>query len=188
MGLTEEQADKVLKGYEGYVSHDRFNEVNEAKKKAEATIAERDKQLKDLQKMQGDADALKQQIADLETKNKEAKKQYDAEIAMMKLDNAIRAEITNAHDVSMVAGLIDKTKVVIGEDGKLSGLTEQLTTLQKEKAFLFKSTQQYNPANGNNPNKNPFAKETWNMTEQGKLFRENPEQARALANAAGINL
>lgn len=35
---------------------------------------------------------------------------------------------------------------------------------------------------------NPFAKETWNMTEQGKMFRENPEQARQLAAAAGVKL
>ncbi|MCI7403966.1 MAG: hypothetical protein MSS85_07760 [Pyramidobacter sp.] len=33
--------------------------------------------------------------------------------------------------------------------------------------------------------KNPFAKETLNYTEQARLFRENPERARALALAAG---
>ena len=36
--------------------------------------------------------------------------------------------------------------------------------------------------------KNPFAKETFNLTEQGKLYRENPEQARALAAAAGVTI
>lgn len=34
--------------------------------------------------------------------------------------------------------------------------------------------------------KNPFAKETFNLTEQGQLFKENPELAKQLAAAAGI--
>ena len=36
--------------------------------------------------------------------------------------------------------------------------------------------------------KNPFAKETFNLTEQGKLFKENPELARQLAAQAGVSL
>lgn len=40
-GVTSEIADAVLKAYEGYVPHDRFNEVNEVKKTAEAAVAER---------------------------------------------------------------------------------------------------------------------------------------------------
>lgn len=35
---------------------------------------------------------------------------------------------------------------------------------------------------------NPFTKEHWNMTEQGKLFKSSPEEARAMATAAGVNL
>lgn len=49
-GVTSEIADAVLKAYEGYVPHDRFNEVNEAKKTAEAAVVERDKQIALLKK------------------------------------------------------------------------------------------------------------------------------------------
>lgn len=35
---------------------------------------------------------------------------------------------------------------------------------------------------------NPFAKETFSLTEQGRLFRDNPEEARRLAAAAGYKL
>lgn len=38
------------------------------------------------------------------------------------------------------------------------------------------------------PDVNPFAKETFNMTAQAKLFRENPIEARRLAAAAGVSL
>lgn len=189
IGLTDEQADKVLAGYEGYVPRDRFNEVNEAKKKALEDVAARDKQLDDLRKVQGDADSLKSQIADLQKQNKDAAAAHAKEMAELKLDAAIRAAITNAQDVALVAGLVDRSKVTLGEDGKLAGLDEQLKVLQTEKAFLFKSTGGgYNPAGGQNPANNPFKKETFNLTEQGRLFRENPQQARALAEAAGIKL
>lgn len=50
--------------------------------------------------------------------------------------------------------------------------------------------QHYNPSGGTGSagTVNPFTKEHWNMTEQGKLFRSNPEEARAMATAAGVNL
>lgn len=189
LGLTDEQVDKVLAGFEGYVPRDRFNEVNEARKKALEDVAARDKQLDDLKKAQGDVDSFKAQIADLQKQNKEAKAAYDKQLADMKLDSAIRSAITNAQDVSIVAGLLDRSKITMGEDGKLSGIEEQLKTLQTEKAFLFKSVGGgYNPMGGSNPTKNPFAKDTFNLTEQGRLLRENPEQARALAAAAGVNI
>lgn len=38
---------------------------------------------------------------------------------------------------------------------------------------------------GSNTTKNPWSKDHWNMTEQGKLIRENPTKARQLAKEAG---
>ena len=77
LGLTEEQADKVLAGFEGYVPSTRFNEVNEAKKNAEALLAERDNQLVELKKNLGENDKLKKQIETLEAENKTAKENYE---------------------------------------------------------------------------------------------------------------
>lgn len=46
-----------------------------------------------------------------------------------------------------------------------------------------------NPANpaggGNSGQKNPWLKEHWNLTEQGRITRESPEKARQLRAAAG---
>lgn len=187
LGLSDEQADKVLKGYDGYVPKERFNSVNEAKKKAEQEVADRDKQIEELKKA-GNVDELKQKIDELQKQNKEASEKYAADLKNLKLDAAIKAALSNAQDVDIVAGLIDKSKLILGDDDKVTGLVEQVSQLQKDKAFLFKANQPYNPANGNPPTTNPFAKEQWNLTEQGKLFKENPEQARALAKAAGITI
>ena len=43
-------------------------------------------------------------------------------------------------------------------------------------------------SNGAAGSKNPWLKESWNMTEQGKVFREKPALAKQLAAAAGVNL
>lgn len=37
-------------------------------------------------------------------------------------------------------------------------------------------------------NKNPFAKDTWNMTEQGRMFKEDPERAKSLASEIGMEI
>lgn len=189
LGLTDDQADKVIKGYEGYVPKARFDEVNEAKKQAEKNVSERDKQLEDLKKEKGDADALKSKISELQKQNDDAKKEYDQKIAELQMDAAIKSAITNAQDIELVAKCIDRSKLVMGADGKVSGLTEQVDALKKDKAFLFKTDQQqYNPQGGKPIEKNPFAKDSFNLTEQSRLIRDNPEQAKAYANAVGITL
>ena len=58
--------------------------------------------------------------------------------------------------------------------------------------ILFKQEQKkppYNPKGGSGSGEtNPFAKETYNLTKQGELFKSNPEQAKAMAAAAGVTL
>lgn len=50
--------------------------------------------------------------------------------------------------------------------------------------------QHYNPpgGTGSQGTVNPFTKEHWNMTEQGKLLRSNPAEAKAMASAAGAEI
>ncbi|WP_303060305.1 phage scaffolding protein [Veillonella magna] len=185
------EINSFLKGQ--YVPVARFNEVSEEKKKLTETVTERDKQLTELQKAGGDTDALKEQINKLQEANKAASKKFEEDMKALKVDNAIRLAVSgDAQDVDIVAGLINRQTIVLGDDGKLTGLQEQLETLKKEKAFLFKAKEEpksagYTPKGGAGPaTKNPFAKETFNLTEQGRLFRENPEQARQLAAEAGV--
>lgn len=189
-----ESAEKEFKAFldGSYVPKSRFNEVNEEKKTLQTTIADRDKQLETLKKNSGDAESLKKQIEQLQADNKKAKDEAEAKLKDLQFANAIKlAIVEKAQDVDIVSGLFDKTKLILGEDGKVTGLEEQLKALEKEKPFLFKQQNQnpYNPNGGQGGgSKNPFAKETWNLTEQGKLFMSNPEQARAMAAAAGVKL
>lgn len=187
-------AEKAVKDFldGAYVTKSRFNEVNEKSKLFEKQVNERDSQLKDLKKNVGNNEALKAQIDKLQQTNKEQKDASDKAMHDLRLNTAIKLAIGDkAQDSEIVAGLIDKEKIILSEDGKITGLNEQLAALQKEKAFLFKAVEppKYMPNGGGLPQvKNPFAKETFNLTEQGRMLKENPEQAHALASAAGIKL
>lgn len=175
-----------------YVGKSKFDELETAKAELDKQIKARDKQLDELKKNAGNKEALEQQIAELKEANKKAAAEYDQKIKDTKLDAAIKIAVgSTAQDVDIVAGLIDRSKLILGDDGKVTGLDEQVKALQTNKAFLFKPASggnPYQPNGGSDPVKNPFAKETFNLTEQGKLLRENPEQARALAAAAGVTI
>ena len=189
-------AEKSIKEFldGAYVPKSRFNEVNEEKKTLQNTIADRDKQLETLKNSKGDTEALKAKIKQLQTENSQEKEKFDTQMKDLRLTTAIQLAIgDSAQDVGIVSGLFDRKKLILGEDGKVTGLDEQLKALKESKPFLFKADNnkppQYKPNGGGGGDiKNPFAKETFNMTEQGKLLRDNPEQAKALAAAAGVTL
>lgn len=146
MGLTEEQAKKVIDEIVdgNYVPKSRFNEVNEENKTLKQSVADRDKQLDDLKKSSGDNAELKKQIETLQKQNADQKKAHDEEMAQLKLDNAVDAALTasGAKNAKAVKALCDMSKVKLGDDGKLTGLDEQLSAVQKSDAYLFEVKQQ----------------------------------------------
>lgn len=86
-------------------------------------------------------------------------------------------------------GGIDKFN--FDKDNKPIGVEESIKLYKEDKSMAYLFAQQkkppYDPAGGGDPAlKNPWSKEHFNLTEQGKLIRENPAQAKELAAAAGI--
>ncbi|MEK5480316.1 phage scaffolding protein [Paenibacillus sp. FSL R5-0407] len=122
-----------------FVPKSQYNEVAEAKKKAEKDVTDRDKQLEDLKKSSGDADTLKQQIQKLQEDNKTASEKYESDLKELRLGNALKLALAGqVHDADLVTGLIDKTKIELGEDGSIkAGLEDQIKGLRESKAFLF---------------------------------------------------
>lgn len=121
-----------------FVPKTQYNEIADAKKKLEKDVADRDTQLEDLKKTAGASDELKKQIETLQNENKTAKEKFDADLKELHLTNAIKSALTGkVHDESLVAGLFDKTKLVIDGD-KVVGLDDQLNGIKESKAFLFK--------------------------------------------------
>nr|DAV98336.1 MAG TPA: minor structural protein [Caudoviricetes sp.] len=199
LNLSDEAKKKATEGLKNFLKDNyvekaklkaKFDEATTAKSNLETQIKERDKQLETLKKTAGDKEKLESTIKQLQEENKSSKIKYEQDLKNLRIDSAVKLKLTNtAQDVDIVASLIDKTKLIVGDDGSVTGLDEQINPLKQSKPFLFKSDKQrYEPKDGGNPINNPFSKEHFNLTEQGKLFRENPQQARALAQAAGVNI
>ena len=149
LGLSEEQADAVVKGIEesGSVPYARFKEVNDAKKALESQVNEFSNQLKTLQGSVKGNEELENQIKELQKAQSETKAQYEQMLKDSKVDAAIKlALVGKAHDEDLVLGLIDRGSIEVDDNYKVvKGLDEQLTSLQESKSFLFKTVEPTEP-------------------------------------------
>lgn len=140
--LAEEAATASAEELKGYIPKTRFDEVNEEKKNLQTAKKKAEDDLEELKKTAGDNEALTKQISELQESQKQRAAEYDAQIKALKLTNAIRSGITDAQDADLVAGLVDQKKLILGDDGSVTGLEEQLKALRESKPFLFKAKEQ----------------------------------------------
>lgn len=143
LGLTEEQAKKAADAsteeLKGYVEKQKFDTVSEENKNLKTTVKENATQLENLKKSAGDNEELKTQIATLQADNSAKEQEYQTQLKDLQLSNAIKLSVAGkVQDEDIVLGLIDKTKLILGDDGKVTGLDEQLKGLKESKTFLFK--------------------------------------------------
>jgi len=195
-GIEEGKLDSVIGDINKqwalyFVPKDKYNEVAEAKKKLEADIAERDKQLEQLKAAAGSNEELKKQIETLQAENKKASEEWQAKMAQMQLDFAIEKALAaaKAKNIKAVKALLDMEKVKL--DGEqLLGLDDQLKTLKETDPYLFGDSGKVgggtNPPGVGDPEVNPWKPETFNLTLQGKILREDPAKAARMKAEAGV--
>lgn len=141
LGLEKEAVDKIMaeNGNDINAAKGELTSVQDQLKTAQATIAERDTQLQTLSTSAGDNEALKLQIAQLQEENHKKDAEYQEQLKDIKLTNAIKLAIADkAQDCDLVAGLFDKSKLIMGDDGNITGLDDQISALKESKKFLFK--------------------------------------------------
>jgi DNA repair exonuclease SbcCD ATPase subunit len=195
-GIEEGKLDSVIGDINKelpkyFIPKDKYNEVAEAKKKLEADIAERDNQLEQLKNAAGNSEELKAQIEQLQAENQKAAEEWQAKMAQMQLDFAIEKALAaaKAKNAKAVKALLDLEKVKLDGD-KLLGLEDQLKEIQQSDPYLFGETGKVgsgtNPPGVGDPEVNPWKKETWNLTMQGKILREDPAKATRMKAEAGV--
>lgn len=196
MGLTEEQADKVMDSLNGdFVTKSRFNEVNTELKAARAALSERDKQLEELKKV--DAAALQAQITQLQADNKQKDADYAAQLKALKISNAVELALTGAkakNNTAAKALLADFiSKAELADDGTVKGLADEVKKLAENEgtAFLFEKAaaggfKGAKPAEkGDPPGINGMTLERlrgMSATERHTYSLNHPEEYRALYN------
>jgi hypothetical protein len=164
LGLNEDLATKVAAAsaeeFKGYVTKDRFNEVNETNKSLKTQVTDRDKQLETLKKETGDAEALKAKITELQETNKTAKEAHEKQIKQLQLDHAVESVLTGAKakNVKAVRALLDLDDVEIDDDGKVKGLDKQVKKLSEgdDTKFLFDISEDQQPNNDGKPKTNLY--------------------------------
>jgi hypothetical protein len=160
-----------------WIPKDKFNALNEQLKTANSTIT-------DLKKDNKDNEDLQTKVGDYETKVKGYEKQIKDLQFNYSLDNALKG--ANVRNIKAIKALLNLDNVKL--DGEtIIGLNEQIEALKTSDSYLFSEAQETKftgvtvvdgvktPAGYN-----PWKKETFNLTAQGKILTENPELAKTL--------
>lgn len=166
------------------VPKSEFNEINEQLKTANGTITDLKKNNADNEALQTTIKDHEKTIAGLKTEGEKTRKEYALK------DKLREQNVTDPDYLIYKHGGIDKFN--FDKDSNPIGLEDSIKPYKESMPHIFKTGKtetNYNPAGGSGgTGKNPFAKDSFNLTEQGKLFKENPAQAKELAAAAGITI
>lgn len=182
-----EEIDKKVSEEIGknFVARADFNTLNTEKKNLADTVKERDKQLETLKASTGDVEALKNQIATLQTENATAAKAHEAEIKSLKIDTAVELALSaaKAKNVKAVKALLDLDKAELDADGTVKGLADQIKKLAEapDSSFMFETGKAgfkgFKPGESGDPNNQPpdYSKMTYD--ELAAYMENNPDAA-----------
>lgn len=174
-----------------FIPKSRFDEVNNEKNTYKTQLADRDKQLETLKTTVAGNETLTAEIERLKGENEKTKADYETKIQQMNFNSKLDSTLSGlkAKNSKAVKALLNMDNVKLDGENFL-GLNEQIEALKKSDPYLFDVKDNaggggFNPPGAGSAEKNPWAKETFNLTEQGKIFKENPALAQQLMNAAG---
>lgn len=191
LGLTKEQIDSVMdengkdieaEKEKATTTSTELEEVKKQLKEANSTITE-------LKKNNADNEALQAKVKEYEDTIKTQKADYEAKVRNLTLDSAIEKALSNAgaKHIDLLSTKIDREKLKIETDGKVTGLDEQISAYKESYKDLFtpkiEGRDPNNNGGGKPPVNNPWSKEHFNLTQQAKILRENPELANQLKSS-----
>lgn len=160
----------------------RLNDKNNEIKDLKQQLADRDTQLTDLSAKATGHDELQNQIKALQDANQAATSEYEAKLTKQAYDFALDKEllVAKARNPVAVKALLNPELIKL-EDGKLLGLSEQLTKIQETDGYLFDTVQQHQDPGGSggyNPGSGQGNPEPGGSSDEG--YNAAREQARKL--------
>jgi hypothetical protein len=172
----------------GKLDETKINEIVEARLKARLAPVERER------------DKLKQELQETSGKVVELTAKEKTRIIhdhIRKAAGSSKMRETAVEDALMLGERIldvdDQGNVTTRDNvGVTPGLSAEvwLTELQDKRPHWWPESSGAGAkgGNGGGAGTNPFSNEHWNMTEQGRIFKENPAKAEQLAKSAGTKV
>lgn len=189
---TEEVLKEIEDAEKDKVPRTRLNDKIDEVKELQGQLKERDNQLVELGKKAKDSEELTNEINSLKEANATQAKDYEEKLQQQALDAKLNEALhgAKAKNPRAVKALLDAEQIKLDGD-KLLGLDDQLSALKESDAYLFAEDETPAGLKGRNPHvppgsevpsgqKNPWKKDSFNLTEQGRLLREDPTLAQKL--------
>ena len=124
---------------EHFVPHARFDEVVNQRDSANASIKDYQSQIEELGNQVEAGSSAETTINDLKTKLAAQTELAKRAIIETRLHPLVNDSIA---PVSDLLGFMDVEKILVNEDGTVSGLEEQLKSVRETRSYLFKSTEE----------------------------------------------
>lgn len=190
LNLTEEQINAIIEDYgKNYVSKAQFNEKNDAYKQAKLEIENLTNDISTLSEANKANEALQSQIKELQDAATKREADYNENIKNMKIDTAITKVLSKsgAMNETILTGLLDRTKIAIGEDNTITGIQEQISALKESDPYLFKqdSIKGVVPGDATPKTNDGITKEQFNKMsylDRVQLQETNPDLYSELSN------
>lgn len=190
LNLTEEQINAIIEDYgKNYVSKAQFNEKNDAYKQAKQEIENLTTDINNLSEANKANEALQSQIKELQDAATQREADYKESIKTLKIDTAITKALSKsgAMNETILTGLLDRTKIAIGEDNTITGIQEQINALKESDPYLFKqdSIKGVVPGDATPKTNDGITKEQFNKMsylDRVQLQESNPDLYSELSN------
>lgn len=190
LNLTDEQINAIIEDYgKNYVSKAQFNEKNDAYKQAKQEIENLTTDINNLSEANKANEALQSQIKELQDAATQREADYNESIKTLKIDTAITKALSKsgAMNETILTGLLDRTKIAIGEDNTITGIQEQINALKESDPYLFKqdSIKGVVPGDATPKTNDGITKEQFNKMsylDRVQLQETNPDLYSELSN------
>lgn len=175
-----------LEASKGQIDEEKLNQLVETRTKTITGPLERE-----LGQFKTKAQQLEEQVGAYQTRERNRS-----------INDELRSAATKAkvlpealEDILMYSGLFDivDSRIVVKDGvGATPGLdaNQWLSDMQEKRPHWWGQTTPGGAKGGQGGSfsNNPWTAENWNMTEQGKMFRENPAKAKQMAEQAGTSI
>ena len=148
LGLTEEQAAKIIDDQKDYIPRTRLKEETDKIEAISKQLTDRDADITKLQKDAGKGTELETKLTALQTQYANDTAALNKALADQKLDSALDAVLmkSKARDLTSVKAHIKRDALKIKDDGSIEGL--DVDGLIKDKPYLFEIEQTKDEGDG----------------------------------------